>query len=114
MQSPIPFQVVDWSSIAAAVSQGETGTATSKTLQLPGLRIRWVQYGPGYLADHWCQRGHIVHCLRGAFRTEMETGDAFELTVGMTYVVSDGMSSHRSFSQAGVDLLIVDGDFLGE
>jgi hypothetical protein len=34
------------------------------------------------------------------------------LTKGMTYVVSDDLSSHRSVSKNGVTLLIVDGVFL--
>jgi hypothetical protein len=113
MTAPIPFQIIDWANIAKVTSAGAIGQATSQTLQLPGLRIRQVHYGPGYLADHWCQRGHIVHCLKGSFTTEMETGESHTLTAGMSYVVSDDLSSHRSFSQDGVELLIVDGDFLG-
>lgn len=79
---------------------------------MDGLRIRVVEYSAGYLADHWCQKGHIVHCLEGDFVTELETGESTKLTKGMTYVVSDEMSSHRSVSTNGVKLLIVDGDFL--
>lgn len=71
-----------------------------------------VEYSPGYLADHWCQKGHIVHCLDGEFKSELATGEIFRLSKGMTYIVSDNLSSHRSFSKEGVKLLIIDGDFL--
>jgi quercetin dioxygenase-like cupin family protein len=71
-----------------------------------------VQYNRGYLADHWCRKGHIVHCLEGEFISELENGEKFVLTKGMTYVVSDELSSHRSSSENGVKLLIIDGDFL--
>jgi hypothetical protein len=71
-----------------------------------------VEYSPGYLADHWCQKGHIVHCLEGAFDSELKDGQSFHLTEGMTYVVSDDLSSHRSSTNVGVKLLIIDGDFL--
>ena len=108
----INFQTIDWSAIEKAVHPGETGEAFWQTLQFPGLRIRMVEYSEGYLADHWCQKGHIVHCLEGEFVSELETGEAFTLTTGMTYVVSDELSSHRSVSKNGVKLLIVDGDFL--
>jgi quercetin dioxygenase-like cupin family protein len=74
--------------------------------------VRIVEYSAGYLADHWCQKGHIVHCLEGAFESELESGDKFALNQGMTYIVSDDMSSHRSISKDGVKLLIIDGDFL--
>lgn len=91
---------------------GETGDAYWQTMQYNGLRIRVVEYASGYVADHWCQKGHIVHCLEGEFISELETGEQITLTKGMTYVVSDNLSSHKSVSKNGVKLLIIDGDFL--
>jgi hypothetical protein len=111
-QHNIPFWVIDWSGIESTEHPGETGSAFWKTLQLPGLRIRMVTYSPGYLADHWCQMGHIVHCLEGELVTEHESGEKYTLKQGMTYVVSDNLSSHRSRAEREVKLLIIDGDFL--
>lgn len=108
----IPFQTINWKQIAATEHKGETGTAYWQTIEFAGLRIRMVTYSAGYLADHWCQKGHIVHCLAGAFVSELENGESVTLTEGMSYVVSDEMSSHRSISEEGVKLLIIDGDFL--
>jgi len=108
----ILFQAINWSVIERTVHPGETGTAYWQTIQINGLRIRIVEYSAGYLADHWCNKGHIVHCLEGAFESEMENGDLFSLTAGMSYVVSDDMSSHRSVATDGAKLLIIDGDFL--
>ena len=108
----IPFQTIDWSAIAKTIHPGETGSADWQTIQLPGLRLRIVEYSPGYFANHWCSKGHIVHCLNGTFVSELETGELFTLSAGMTYVVSDGVSSHRSTTKEGVKLLIIDGDFL--
>jgi hypothetical protein len=110
--SSIPFQAIDWNSIGKTEHTGETGTAFWQTLQLGGLRIRIVEYSSGYLADHWCTKGHIVHCLEGEFVSELSTGEKVKLAKGGTYVVSDELSSHRSLSEHGVKLLIVDGDFL--
>jgi hypothetical protein len=108
----IPFQVIDWDIVSKTEHKGKTGTSFWRSLQLPGLRIRIVEYSAGYLADHWCKKGHIVHCLEGEVTTEQETGEKFLLNEGMTYVVSDELSSHRSISKNGVKLLIIDGDFL--
>jgi mannose-6-phosphate isomerase class I len=108
----IPFQTIDWSSIPKTEHKGETGTSFWQVVQQEGIRVRIVEYSKGYLADHWCQKGHIVHCLEGEFITEMKTGEKYSLSEGQTYIVSDEMSSHRSFSENGVKLLIVDGDFL--
>ena len=74
--------------------------------------MRIVEYSAGYVADHWCQKGHIVHCLEGEFTTELADGTSFKLTAGMSYIVSDELSSHRSIAENNVKLLIVDGDFL--
>jgi hypothetical protein len=112
MSANIPFQAIDWSVIEKTTHPGENGTAWWQTLQFPGLRIRMVEYSPGYLADHWCKKGHIVHCLEGAFISELANGESVALCAGMSYVVSDELSAHRSLSDTGVKLLIIDGDFL--
>ena len=110
--SKIPFQTIDWSVIDKAEHKGVTGTSYWQTIQLGGLRIRMVEYSANYFADHWCQKGHIVYCLDGEFDSELENAETVHLTKGMTYVVSDNESSHRSISTNGTKLLIIDGDFL--
>lgn len=110
--SNIPFQVINWEDIPKTAHPGEEGTSFWQTVQHPGLRLRMVEYMPGYLADHWCAKGHIVHCLEGEFISELAGGEKALLTKGMTYIVSDNLSSHRSYSATGVKLLIIDGDFL--
>ncbi len=108
----IPFQTIDWPSVARVEHKGEKGIAYWQTMQFEGLRIRLVEYSNGYVADHWCQKGHIVHCLEGVFESELSTGGRIILSKGETYVVSDEMSSHRSLAITAVKLLIIDGDFL--
>jgi len=108
----IPFQIIDWSKIPKTEHKGEIGVAFWQTVQFPGLRIRIVEYSKGYLADHWCEKGHIVHCLEGDFVSELKDGTKSYLTKGISYVVSDELSSHRSFTKNGVKLLIIDGEFL--
>ena len=108
----IPFQTIDWTLIPKIEHSGESGIAFWQTVQFPGLRIRIVEYSKGYLADHWCQKGHILHCLEGEFVSELQSGEKFSLTKGMTYVVTDELSSHRSSTEHGVKVMIIDGDFL--
>ncbi|MEO6406791.1 MAG: DHCW motif cupin fold protein [Ferruginibacter sp.] len=111
--SNIPFQTIDWSSIEKIEHKSKkSGTAWWQTIQYDGLRIRLVEYSGGYIADHWCEKGHIVHCLEGSFTSELLGGEIYTLTPGMSYAVSDDLSSHRSLSETGVKLLIIDGDFL--
>ncbi len=108
----IPFQTIDWTTVEKTEHKGETGVAYLQTLQFDNIRIRLVEYSENYFADHWCQKGHIVHCLDGEFVTELENEKKSILSKGMSYIVSENLSSHRSISKNGVTLLIIDGDFL--
>ena len=108
----IPFQAIDWTNVPKTEYKGETGVAYWQTIQFHGLRVRIVEYSKDYIADHWCQKGHIVHCLEGVFISEFKDGTKNTMTKGMTYVVSDELSSHRSVTETGAKLLIIDGDFL--
>jgi hypothetical protein len=103
--STIPFQTIDWNSVEKIEYEGETGIAIWQTIQFNGLRVRIVEYSNGYIEDHWCKKEHIVHCLEGAFVSELSTGVKIKLAKGETYIVSDELSSHRSVSKNGVKLL---------
>ena len=108
----IPFQITDWSKKEPEAVNGETGTATVRALEFGNLRIRLIEYSPGYKADHWCQKGHIIYCIEGEMTTELTDGSLHVLKKGMSYEVSDNLSSHRTSSVNGVKLFVVDGDFL--
>ena len=101
----IPFQTINWNNVEKVSHPGLTGSSFWQTRQFGGLRLRLVEYTAGYYADHWCQKGHIVYCLKGAFENELENGKIVTLTEGMSYVVSDDLSSHRFISKHGCTLL---------
>lgn len=103
-----PFEMVDWTDVKPTQHSGQTGTSTWRTRQWGKIRVRLVEYSAGYLADHWCSKGHIVFCLEGEMDTELADGRVFKLTPGKSYQVGDGASSHRSTSAQGAKLFIVD------
>jgi len=104
----IPFGITDWMQIAPTEHKGETGIATWRTQQFDNIRVRMVEYSPGYLADHWCKKGHILLCLEGELHTELVDGRTFVLTPGVSYQVADEAEAHRSSTQTGAKLFIVD------
>ena len=106
--SDIPFGTTDWSQIEATQHKGETGAALWRTQSFGGIRVRMVEYTPGYLADHWCVKGHILLCLEGELQTELEDGRKFTLGPGMSYQVADNAEPHRSYTTVGAKLFIVD------
>ncbi len=106
--SGIPFGVTDWSQIEPVEYPGVAGIATWRTQEFSGMRVRMVEYSPGYLADHWCSKGHIVLVLEGEFESELADGRKFRLTRGMSYQVADHAEAHRSYTAQGVRLFIVD------
>jgi hypothetical protein len=104
----IPFGVTDWSSVEATEHRGTTGTAHWRTRQFGDLRVRLIDYSPGYAADHWCSKGHIVFCVAGELDTELQDGRRFRLAPGQSYQVADGAEPHRSSTATGARLFIVD------
>jgi hypothetical protein len=104
----IPFATTDWSGVERTEHDGETGLAYWRTQNFGDLRVRMVEYTPGYLADHWCEKGHILLCLQGELHTELEDGRCFVLTPGMSYQVADHAEAHRSSTAVGAKLFIVD------
>ncbi len=106
--SGIPFGTTDWSEVPVTEHPGETGMATWRTREFGGIRVRMVEYSAGYLADHWCEKGHILLCLDGELDTELADGRTITLTPGMSYQVADGAEPHRSRTRAGARLFIVD------
>jgi len=104
----LPFGTTDWTAIAPTTHAGDSGVATWRTRQFGDIRVRMVEYSPGYLADHWCQKGHILLCVDGELDTELADGRNFKLTPGMSYQVADGAEPHRSRTATGARLFIVD------
>jgi quercetin dioxygenase-like cupin family protein len=106
--SEIPFGTTDWSMVESSEHPGEAGVAHWKTRQFGGIRVRVVEYSPGYLADHWCSKGHVLYCLEGELQTELADGRKFVLRPGMSYQVADHAEPHRSATATGAKLFIVD------
>ncbi|MBP8275074.1 MAG: DHCW motif cupin fold protein [Acidobacteria bacterium] len=104
----IPFHTTDWAALEATEHPGTTGMARWRTRQLGDIRVRMVEYSPGYVADHWCEKGHILLCLHGELHTELSDGRQFVLKSGMSYQVADGAEPHRSSAPDGAWLFIVD------
>jgi quercetin dioxygenase-like cupin family protein len=104
----IPFATTDWSDVERTEHKGETGTAWWRTRHFGSIRVRMVEYTPGYLADHWCSKGHILFCLEGELCTELEDGRKYILKPGMSYQVADNAEAHRSSTAVGAKLFVVD------
>jgi hypothetical protein len=104
----IPFAATDWSKVERTAHKGETGTAYWRTQTFGDIRVRMVEYTAGYLADHWCAKGHVILCMDGELHTELKDGRTFILTQGMSYQVADNAEAHRSSTPVGAKLFIVD------
>ena len=104
----IPFSVTDWASVPRTEHAGIRGMAYWRTVHFGEIRLRMVEYGPGYIADHWCSKGHMLLCMSGELETELADGRTFLLKPGMSYQVADGAEPHRSRTTTGATLFIVD------
>jgi quercetin dioxygenase-like cupin family protein len=104
----LPFGTTNWSEVERTEHSGDTGIAYWQTKKFGDIRVRMVEYSAGYLADHWCSKGHILLCLEGQLETELEDGRRFTLTPGMSYQVADNAEAHRSSTEHGAKLFVVD------
>jgi hypothetical protein len=105
---PIAFSTTDWSAIERVEHSAQAGQAFWRTQQFGPVRVRMVEYTPGYVSDHWCSKGHVLLCIAGTLHTELADGRTFTLHPGMSYHVGDGAEPHRSTSPEGATLFIVD------
>lgn len=108
----IPFSTVNWAEIERTKHLGDHSIAYWRT-QFFGpeenrIRVRMVEYSAGYVADHWCEKGHILLVLQGELHTELSDARTFTLTSGMSYQVADHAEAHRSRTETGALLFIVD------
>lgn len=104
----VPFATTDWTHVPESVHPGESAPAYWRTVEVGNVRMRMVRYPPGYRANHWCSRGHVLLVLEGELFTELQGGLTYRLTPGMSYHVSSDVAPHRSFTDTGASLFIVD------
>ncbi|WP_321781964.1 DHCW motif cupin fold protein [Paraburkholderia sp. J94] len=104
----VPFGITNWDTVEPTLHAGEHGSASWRTRQFGAIRVRFVEYSPGYVADHWCTKGHVLLCVAGELETELADGRRFVLTPGMSYQVADDAEPHRSLSPKGATLFVVD------
>lgn len=104
----VPFMTTDWDKVQAQIYSGETGQASWKTIEVGNIRVRIVEYSAGYLADHWCSRGHVIYVLEGELITTLKDGRIFTLLPGMSYQVANDAEPHQSSTSIGAKLFIVD------
>ncbi|MDQ1741201.1 MAG: hypothetical protein QOE53_2853 [Pseudonocardiales bacterium] len=102
------FTVTDWNSVGPERYSGELGEALWRSRDFGGIRVRMVEYSPGYVADHWCNKGHVLLVLRGELTTTLDNGEVVVLTEGQSYQVADDSQAHRSSTESGALLFIVD------
>jgi quercetin dioxygenase-like cupin family protein len=104
----LPFTNIVWTDLSVTQSNGESGTAASREVTVGDMRIRLVEFSPGYKADHWCSKGHVVFVLEGELSTTLEDGRTFETRPGNLFVIGDDRDTHRAHTSSGAKVFIVD------
>jgi quercetin dioxygenase-like cupin family protein len=105
----LAFTSVALAELPATVDAGERGRSVSRTFEQGGVRLRIVEYQPGYLADHWCDRGHVFYLISGEVTVELRDGREFALSAGQAFAVSDhGDAAHRVRTERGGVAFVAD------
>ena len=105
----VPFTVTDWGGVPAVEHKGESGTSHGRTVEAGNVRARIVEYSPGYRADHWCARGHVLWVIEGDLTVELKDGGQYEMKKGMSFqAADDDQNPHLAWTAAGATVFIVD------
>lgn len=105
----VPFQITDWNKIKPAKQKGESSVSYWRTFEAGNIRVRIVEYSPGFMSDHWCSRGHVLLVLEGELIIKLKDGKVFRLNSGISFQVADDESNpHLAFSKKGAKVFIVD------
>jgi hypothetical protein len=52
-----------------------------------------VEYTPGYVADHWCQKGHVLLVLEGELETVLADGRVYAYQVSLQALTANERTS---------------------
>ncbi|MGH9897306.1 MAG: DHCW motif cupin fold protein [Pyrinomonadaceae bacterium] len=106
----MPEGTTDWSQTPAVAVPGESGVANVQTHQAGDANLRLVEYTAGFLADHWCAKGHVVYVIAGELTIEHQDGrPAYALSAGMNWHVGDDEKPlHRVRSDKGATIFTLD------
>jgi hypothetical protein len=104
----LPFTTIPWESQAAVKEPGRSGVACVKTVRLGDMRLRKIEFTPGYCADEWCSKGHVGFVLSGSLSITLENGYLFEVPAGDSFHVGDDREPHRAQSLGGATVILVD------
>lgn len=99
---------IDWSSQPAREIHGTHGRALERTTSLGSIRVRLVEFSPGYEADHWCTRGHIAFVVEGTCTLRIDDGRAVTLSRGQSFTVGDEIDAHMLVTEHGAIVFLVD------
>jgi quercetin dioxygenase-like cupin family protein len=104
----VPFSTTEFASLERTEHKGETGTSFWQTRMFGDIRVRVIEYSPGYLTGYWCTKGHVFYCLEGDLEVELRDGRRFQLRPGMSFQVADDAEPHRNRSVEGARFFVVD------
>jgi len=105
----IPEQVTDWTQLPAIEVPGTSGVAKARTQDIGEAQLRLIEYSQGYLADHWCAKGHVIYVVSGTLAIEHQDGRAAcALSAGMSWCVADEARAHRVRSDDGATIFVLD------
>jgi len=105
----VPFSITDWKKIEPGEHKGECGTSFWRMFESGNIRVRMVEYSPGFRADHWCPRGHVLLVLEGELFIKLKDGQVFQLESGTSFQVADDESNpHLAYTERGAKVFIID------
>lgn len=99
---------INWELSQAEKSLGTSGFVFSKSVDLGTIRMRQLSFSENYEADHWCEKGHIIHVLAGELIIEYQDGSQVTIPTGQSLILGDSISLHKAKTESESTVLIID------
>lgn len=88
-------QKINWNNLPEQELIGESGKSVYKEIISGNFHIRLAEYSANYSSDHWCDKGHIIHCISGAFVMLLKNGNDIIINAGESIILG-GSNPHKA------------------
>jgi len=104
----INTQLIDWESTAPIETKGKTGVNTAHEFSSGGYKIRLLVYSSNYESDHWCEKGHIIHCIEGSMMLKIKDRKDIYLSAGKSLLLGEGDHHMAVTGDVSAKIFIID------
>ena len=99
---------ISWADLPEKELKGKTGSTLYKEALSGNTRMRLAEYSAGYESAEWCDKPHLLHCIKGKLTLHLKSGKDVELNSGDSIFLSPADPHTASTGNTSALLFIAD------